>query len=218
MQRLTLPLDLELFPGIGMLSPADQSAALELWTAARRASHTPAGRTSPYSQGVRSLLVHACTGQQDLRMLVDRAPGRSYQRRRQIFRRLQRALLYVIGHSERVVTAEELAAFTSYSTWGLSKILSDVYGYGPRAASFRSRMTRAGWLLKNSRLSITEVSAQCGFESSASFARSFKQQHGMTASQFRASPQHLDPMQSMLRPDYVSGVSGSIRRSRDENV
>jgi AraC family transcriptional regulator len=207
MQRLTLPLDLELFPGIGTLSQADQSRAIELWTAARRANHAPVGDTSPYSRGVRAFLAHACTGQMDLQMLVHRAPGRSHQRRSQIFQRLQKALLYVLGHSERVVRAEELAALTNYSTWGLTRTLSDVYGYGLQAASFRARTTRAGWLVSNSRLTITEISAQCGFESPAAFARAFKQRYGVSASQYRASPQPVESTDSVFRPDYVNGAA-----------
>lgn len=48
-----------------------------------------------------------------------------------------------------------------------------------------ARMRRAEKLLKQSRLAIAEVAYRCGFRSPAYFAQCFREDFGMTPSQFR---------------------------------
>lgn len=48
-----------------------------------------------------------------------------------------------------------------------------------------ARLRRAETLLRQTRLSITEVAYRCGFRSAAYFAQCFREDFGMTPTQFR---------------------------------
>lgn len=50
------------------------------------------------------------------------------------------------------------------------------------------RMKEASQLLRNTRLSISEIAGRVGFSSSANFATAFKERYGMTPSAFRHTP------------------------------
>jgi len=50
------------------------------------------------------------------------------------------------------------------------------------------RMKEAAQLLRNTRLSISEIACRVGFSSSANFATAFRERYGMTPSAFRQTP------------------------------
>lgn len=58
----------------------------------------------------------------------------------------------------------------------------------------QSRMEYAGMLLKTTRMTVAEIAAQCGYKSYAHFARIFKQQTGMTPTEYRGSGEMTMPL------------------------
>ncbi len=69
----------------------------------------------------------------------------------------------------------------------LYRKLQAEYQPSPSALLRTARLRRAKKLLKQSRLSITEVAYRTGFRSAAYFAQCFREDFGMTPSQFRRS-------------------------------
>ncbi|WP_337243912.1 helix-turn-helix domain-containing protein [Luteimonas sp. gir] len=168
-----------LYAGRGRVSSREVRGLFRLWREAQRGG---GDRLS-----VRPLLLQLAIVQRDLAARARRCPGRSRNRKRQVFGRMQRARLYLEGHSDRVVRISELADLTSFSSWYFSKAFHALYDESPQALSVRLRLERAGHLLRTTSMMIGEVAAATGFDNCCSFARAFKAHHGMSASRYRAA-------------------------------
>ena len=72
-------------------------------------------------------------------------------------------------------------------------------GMSPAAYRQTLRLERARWLLTHTDLEITTIALECGFQSSASFARTVRKTFGSTPMGVRSAAQGLAPCQS--RPE-----------------
>ncbi|RRU13988.1 helix-turn-helix transcriptional regulator [Stenotrophomonas sp. 278] len=169
--------DCSLYAGRGSMSRSEVRVALRLWRDAL-ASGQPA-------QALRPVLLHLASLQRALATGVQRCPGRSRIRKRQVFGRMQRARLYLEGNSHRVVRIGELAELTNFSSWYLSKTFQSLYEESPQSLSARLRLERAADLLRDTDMMIGEVAAASGFDNCCSFARAFRARYGQSASGFR---------------------------------
>lgn len=179
MRMLSELADCGLYAGRGEISRSDMRVALRLWRDALD-SDLPA-------HGLRPLLLHLAGLQRSLATHVQRCPGRSRSRKRQVFGRMQRARLYLEGNSHRVVRIGELAELTNFSSWYLSKTFQSLYEESPQSLSARLRLERAADLLRDTDMMIGEVAAASGFDNCCSFARAFRARYGESASRFRES-------------------------------
>lgn len=134
---------------------------------------------------VRRILHFLSSLQDDLHRMVDRCPGRSLRRKRQVFARMQRARLYLDGNAGHQVRLAELAGLCNFSVWYFTKTFHALYEEGPRQTMSHVRLQQASELLERTSLSVGEVGAACGFESPCSFARAFRAHYGTTASDYR---------------------------------
>ena len=175
-----------LFPGLGSLAPGARAAALRLWRGCAPFARNVAGVHTVDRPRLEAVLRLLAAQQAGLRGLVDRCPGRSLHRRRQMFTRMQRAWLYLAGNLDRPVRLAELAERGNVSIWHFTKTFHALYGEGPQAASSRMRLAKAARLLRSSRLSIGEAGAACGFENNCSFSRAFRAHFGVPPSLYRA--------------------------------
>lgn len=175
-----------LFTGRGRVPRGERLLTLRLWRQAMRGEAAAArGGIGEHIRLMQPLLMQLSLLQGELASRLGRCPGRSHNRKRQVFGRLQRAQLFLDGHRDRVVTLTELAELTSFSNWYLSKTFHSIYDECPQAASQRMRLERACELLATTSLVIGEVGVACGFENACSFSRAFRACTGMTASQYR---------------------------------
>ncbi len=171
--------DGSLYAGRGRVPPQDLRMLLRLWREAAVAGDD--------GVAIRPLLLQLAAVQRELAARVRRCPGRSRTRKRQVFGRMQRARLYLEGHSDRVVRISELADLTSFSSWYFSKAFHALYDESPQALSVRLRLERAALLLRTTSMMVGEVAAATGFDNCCSFARAFKSHHGLPASRYRAA-------------------------------
>jgi len=169
--------DATLYAGRGALPAREARIALRLW---RQAAARPGDVLA-----MRPVLLHLASMQGELSHRVQRCPGRSRVRKRQVFGRMQRAHLYLEGHRDRVVRISELAELTNFSSWYLSKTFQSLYEESPQALSARLRLERAADLLRETPMMIGEVAAASGFDNCCSFARAFRARFGVSASQYR---------------------------------
>lgn len=168
--------DVTLYAGRGSLSHRERRTALRLWREA-----APEGDV----QAVRPLLLFLASVQRDLAAKVRHCPGRSRSHKRQVFGRMQRARLYLEGHSDRVVRIDEVARLANFSSWYFSKAFHELYGESPQSLAARLRLERAAALLRSTSMMVGEVAAASGFDNSCSFARAFRARFGVTATRYR---------------------------------
>lgn len=179
LQLLGVLTDSSIYAGRGAMSQREARLALRLWRAAQSQHHA--------AQGLRQLLLHLAGLQRALAEGVQRCPGHSRLRKRQVFARMQRARLYLEGNSHRVVRMDELATLTKFSGWYVSKTFQNLYEESPQALAARLRLERAAMLLSDTDMAICEVAMASGFDNGCSFARAFRSRFGMPASRYRAS-------------------------------
>lgn len=177
--------DSALFPGLGQLAPGARLAALRLWRGCAPFARNAAGLHEVERLRLEAVLRLLAAQQAGLHALVDRCPGRSLRRRRQVFARMQRAWLYLAGNLDRAVRLAELAERGNVSVWYFTKTFHALYGEGPQATSTRMRLAHAARLLRASPLSVGEAGAACGFENNCSFSRAFRARFGVPPSRYR---------------------------------
>ena len=173
------------------MSLAEARLALRLWREAQAPGST--------IHQLRPLLLHLASLQRDLAGTVQRCPGRSRIRKRQVFGRMQRARMYLEGNSHRVVRIGELAELTNFSSWYLSKTFQALYEESPQSLSARLRLERAAMLLRDTDMMIGEVASASGFDNCCSFARAFRARFGASATQYRETPMALKPDSAKLK-------------------
>ncbi|MCA1292518.1 AraC family transcriptional regulator [Paenibacillus sp. alder61] len=98
---------------------------------------------------------------------------------------LANAVSYIEDHYLEPVTLEEIAAKSEISVRHLNRIFKAYYQTTPIAYLQRLRLERACTLLRQTNLSITDISYECGFNDSNYLARQFKKKYGMTPKSFR---------------------------------
>ena len=82
-------------------------------------------------------------------------------------------------------TENELAELLHLSRRQLTRVLQTNYGMNFRQKLMSARMEHAGWLLRSTQKSVTEVCDAVGYTSEAMFYKNFKTYHGMTPLQYR---------------------------------
>lgn len=181
--------DCTFYAGRGRVDRSDARTTLRLWReAARRlATQEPAAGPASETSALWPLLLHLTGLQRDLAARVERCPGRSRNRKRQVFGRLQRALMYLEGHCDRMVRITELAELTSFSSWYFSKTFHALFDESPQAAAARLRLEHAAELLRTTQMMIGEVASASGFDNPCSFSRAFRARFGVSASRYRSA-------------------------------
>lgn len=125
---------------------------------------------------------------------VDRSPGRSATRRRQLFLRFQRVRQRMAFSPRHDLDIPALARMVNYSTWQFIKVFRQIYGETPYAFLQRCRVEHARRLILRTGLGIGEVARESGFESRATFNRVFKEHTGVPPSALRALTPEREPL------------------------
>ncbi|MBQ8748085.1 MAG: AraC family transcriptional regulator [Clostridia bacterium] len=92
---------------------------------------------------------------------------------------------YFEKHLTTESSIEQMAEELHLSPRQISRILKTSYGVNFREKLRRTRMDRAGWLLRTTELSVREISEQVGYNSETSFFKAFKSNYGMTPHAYR---------------------------------
>jgi len=98
---------------------------------------------------------------------------------------LAAAVSYIEDHYLDHLTLEDIALYANISVRHLNRIFKSFYQTSPIAYLQRLRMERACQLLRLTRLPITQVSYQSGFNDSNYFTRLFTKTYGMSPKLFR---------------------------------
>jgi AraC family transcriptional regulator len=92
---------------------------------------------------------------------------------------------YVHEHCGEPLTREVLAEVAGFSVPHFHRIFTRQVGENVASYVRRVRMLRAGRKLRMGAVDITEVALAAGYDTHAAFSKAFKQQFGLSPSQFR---------------------------------
>ena len=100
--------------------------------------------------------------------------------------RINRVIDYIERHIDTDLTFTTLSEVASFSPFHFHRIFGAMVGETLNQFIQRIRIEKAAVkLVHNPRTSITHIALECGFSSSAAFARAFKETFHMSASQWR---------------------------------
>ena len=107
-------------------------------------------------------------------------------RRAEYATRFNRVVDHIQAHLAEPMDLETLAGVACFSPYHFHRLFHGWRGETIRDFVFRLRVERAAaQLLYNPSKTITEIALDCGFSSSATFARGFRAFHGISATEFR---------------------------------
>ena len=116
---------------------------------------------------------------------MQRQPGRSADRRRGAPPTLRRAIEFMEANFQSPITAKEIAAAAGVSTRQLERLFSAYFDRSPVQYLRRIRLETALTLLDSTRLPVLEVALACGFSSSTTFSKQFREHFGYSPAMFR---------------------------------
>jgi len=99
---------------------------------------------------------------------------------------LEAARDFIHANALQKLSLAEIAAAAGRHEIHLAREFRRRYGLSVGAYLRRQRIDEATRLLRQRRLSLTEIALECGFSSHSHLCRAFRAQHGVTPSQYRA--------------------------------
>ncbi|EGU61595.1 AraC family transcriptional regulator [Vibrio nigripulchritudo ATCC 27043] len=99
--------------------------------------------------------------------------------------RIDRVIDYIQANLDENLTVEQLAKLACFSEFHFNRIFKQRVGQNAYQFVRRLRVEKAARLLIFESRAITDIALSCGFSNSASFAKSFKQVFGKSATQWR---------------------------------
>jgi AraC family transcriptional regulator len=99
--------------------------------------------------------------------------------------RINKAIDYVNNNLDKSISLEELASASFFSPFHFHRIFVAVTGETVNNFTNRIRNEKAARLLKFSKKSISEISIECGFSSTSTLSRLFKQYFEISPSEYR---------------------------------
>lgn len=100
---------------------------------------------------------------------------------------LQAALEYIASHYAEPITLAEVATAIGYTPSYVSKLFVSKIGLNFKAYLDNIRINKAADLLASTRLTVADISAQCGFENVRTLNNTFRRIVGQSPSQYRKS-------------------------------
>lgn len=99
--------------------------------------------------------------------------------------RINRAIDYVNTHVDKNISLEELAAEAFFSPFHFHRIFVAVTGETVKNFINRIRMEKAARLLRFSGRRISDIALECGFSSTSSFSRLFRNYFGISPTEYK---------------------------------
>jgi AraC family transcriptional regulator len=124
---------------------------------------------------------------------------------------------YIREHIDEPLNREVLAAVAGFSVSHFHRIFTTYVGENVAGYVRRVRMERAGRKLRMGAVNITEIALAAGYETHAAFGKAFKQQFGISPSEFRElncnAATHILLMSRTVKPMSVEvGTTKAARK------
>ena len=98
---------------------------------------------------------------------------------------IEDVMRYIREHITEPIDRETLASVAGFSVPHFHRVFTAQVGESAASYVRRLRMERAGRKLRMGAVDITEVALAAGYDSHAAFGKAFKQQFGLSPSEFR---------------------------------
>lgn len=99
-------------------------------------------------------------------------------------------LRYVEENTHAPCSLSVIAEALGYSDSYLSRVFNEAVGMPLSSYVRHVKINRACYLLKNTRLSVTDIVSQCGYATVATFNHNFREQMGCSPTEYRKQKQH----------------------------
>ncbi|MDJ0696592.1 AraC family transcriptional regulator [Mastigocoleus sp. MO_188.B34] len=101
--------------------------------------------------------------------------------------KLRQVLDYINSHMDREIRLSGLATMVDMSKYYFLKLFKQSMGITPHQYVIKQRIEKAKQLLRQDKLSVIEVAAECGFSNQSHFAKVFHKNVGITPRAYRKS-------------------------------
>lgn len=125
--------------------------------------------------------------------------------------RINRVIDFIEANYAESLQVEELAKLAHFSRFHFQRIFKSMTGESLYQFILRIRLERAALALRNPAQSVTVVAIDCGFSSSATFARAFKKKFGVSASEWRDSAQSTNCKLNRIQGDMSRSPGNAFR-------
>jgi len=98
------------------------------------------------------------------------------------------AVSYIQTNFSRRLTVGEIAGYVNISPFHFSRLFKKEMGYSPYEYIIKTRIDHAKALLKNTKLTVKEISYLVGFNSESNFVNTFHESVSLTPNEFRNTP------------------------------
>jgi AraC family transcriptional regulator len=98
---------------------------------------------------------------------------------------IEEVMRYIRAHINEPLDRETLASVAGFSIPHFHRVFRAEVGESAASYVRRLRLIRAGQKLRMGAVDITEVALAAGYDSHAAFSKAFKQQFGVSPSEFR---------------------------------
>lgn len=92
---------------------------------------------------------------------------------------------YIRDHLDKPLHRDKLATIAGYSVPHLHRLFTASMGVSMSDYVRQLRLQRAGYKLRMGAVDITQVALAAGYQTHAAFGKAFKQQYGLSPSEFR---------------------------------
>jgi len=123
-------------------------------------------------------------------MIREAIKSLSYRRqetKREVFLRILEARFLLEQHYNRDISLDELSRWVGLSKFLMVRKFKETFELSPRQFLLKKRIEKASDLLKHSQLSISDISAACGFSNLHHFSKTFRKHTRFSPSGFRES-------------------------------
>lgn len=107
------------------------------------------------------------------------------QRMQDHLEQIKNVTQYIREHINEPLNRETLAGVAGFSVPHFHRVFTATTGESAVSYVRRTRLERAGRKLRMGAVDITEVALTAGYDSHAAFGKAFKQQFGLSPSEFR---------------------------------
>ncbi|MFG3260494.1 helix-turn-helix domain-containing protein [Streptomyces sp. NPDC048172] len=111
---------------------------------------------------------------------------------------------------------DAVAAQAGYSRYHFVRAFKEAYGETPGRYLSRRRIERAEDLLRSANLTVTEICSLVGFSGLGTFSARFKQQTGLTPSEYRAKYAHNGA--AMVPGCYAMLFAGGFKKRNSQEA
>ena len=110
---------------------------------------------------------------------------------KEYFKAINRAVDYINEHLNQPVNLYDLANIVNISEFHFHRIFKALVGESPGEYIQRLRLEKAIFKLQTTKLTLTEIAEQIGYQSPHALSKAFKKRFGTSPSVFRAQPSDL---------------------------